>query len=98
MGDEPRCLRVRFQVYEEGKNWPRAYETARALVEHDGAMYMDAYNFARIAGKLRKLQEAYNSIERAIDLAPDEAAANSVKTMALDNADFREMWAHISEI
>src|SRR4051812_36009675 len=81
----PAVLRVRFRVCDTAGDWALSYEVARALAEWDGATHIDVFRFARSAAKLGKLKEAYNSIERAIDLAPDGSVKNNVRLMALDD-------------
>jgi tetratricopeptide (TPR) repeat protein len=71
-----------------------AYDVLISVVDKFTNEHLIPYNLACYSCRLGNLKEAYQWLEKAIDLAGKE----DVRQMALDDSDLEDLWNQISEI
>jgi tetratricopeptide (TPR) repeat protein len=82
-----------FSLHEL-KRTKEAYDVLIAVVDKFPAEHLIRYNLACYSCRLGRLKEAYQWLEKAIDLAGKE----DIRQTALDDSDLEPLWAEIGEI
>jgi tetratricopeptide (TPR) repeat protein len=82
-----------FSLHEL-KRTKEAYDVLIAVVDKFPTEHFFRYNLACYCCRLGDLKEAYQWLEKAIDLAGKE----DIRQMALDDPDLEGLWSQISEI
>jgi tetratricopeptide (TPR) repeat protein len=82
-----------FSLHEL-KRTKEAYDVLIAVVDKFPTEHLIRYNLACYSCRLGDLKEAYQWLEKAIDLAGKE----DIRQMALDDTDLEELWVKIAEI
>jgi tetratricopeptide (TPR) repeat protein len=78
----------------ELKRTKEAYDVLIAVVDKFPTEHLIRYNLACYACRLGSLREAYQWLEKAVDLAGKE----DIRQTALDDPDLEELWFQIAEI
>jgi tetratricopeptide (TPR) repeat protein len=78
----------------ELKRTKEAYDVLIVVVDKFPNEHLIRYNLACYSCRLGNLKEAYQWLERSIDLAGEE----DIRQMALDDPDLEQLWNQIAEI
>jgi tetratricopeptide (TPR) repeat protein len=68
----PDVLRVKYHIYEKGKQWERAADSAQLLCQVIPEAPFGWIHLAYALHELRRTQEAYNVLIPVVDRFPDE--------------------------